>query len=361
MAAKSEIIEALGKFRKLDSSTKGMLMKLSNEALQKALDAYRREQPEVESPTGVDIDRIKQDARAEAARIAEREREELRQQQLEVQREANWTDILRTWFGNRRLKNIMANRAPLELQAELENKPFNLAFLKKLLADDPKFANQLLWETVEPPVADVQLTKDRGVFDSVCRNRGLSNHTTGFNLVREALGPGFDSVAMERLLSSGKITLAPAREEDRSNWQSQHLQSAYERGDLAKLSELAKKAYYDQDPDVLETLKKIIQDTGKANKLNVLRALAKIQTEYHRATGQHVTGANHEAPSVNPAAPKSYNTSDLTPAAPVETGKLPLPASVTTEVLRRATGEEFKRFVRLYGNSAVAERYQGRN
>ena len=315
---------------------------------------------------------IQQEARKQAAQIVAEEREQLRQTQAEVQAEAVWTSILLTFVGSKRVKPVQANRSIIESWLN-PGEQMTAEWFKKIIAD-PTLAKQLLWDEYrEVQDTPAQQKADRAVFDSVMKARGLSTHDVGFRLVRDALGrPGFTATQVEALIDSGKIVISQAKEQDHSNWKSQSLLTAYQSGDDTELAKLVKQAYFDQDPDVLATLKNILQDAGKKYRMTALRAVAQVEHEYYQ---RGVEGTNNtDSPVVKPVTETTAsnlinnrpanqefldalkNRGSVATPVRVDTGVKELPKEITASVIKSAPPARLRELIQMYGTNQINNR-----
>jgi hypothetical protein len=136
-----------------------------------------------------------------------------------------------------------------QLQAEVLAKDHTAAQEKLARVQGERNADHILWrlkmdQAAEPErraEAAKQKARDREVFAAVCHNHLVANIEANFSLLRNLLGIDFTEYSAAQAITSGAVRLAPARQAELNQWESERIEAHNET--LLNLAE--------RDPDQL--------------------------------------------------------------------------------------------------------------
>jgi hypothetical protein len=229
-----------------------------------------------------------------------------------------WTHICRVPVNGRRVVDNAANRQIVFgwLHEDQGERP-TVEWFKEVLAE-PGLADQVSWEPILSPeqrkqAAAQRVAHARDVFGIVCRKHNLSLAEANFRLLFDA-GLLDSEFTADQAVASNAVTLAQATPQE------------------------AAKFHQERVDDYNEALLKA--------DLKELRARVRQEAEQAR-----VVNAQAEADKALAAA----QTRDA-----ARGGFPPLPPEITSEVIRKATPDQIKFWIKKYSNSNVTARLQNR-
>jgi hypothetical protein len=227
--------------------------------------------------------------------------------------------ICRTFIGGRSPRMCEANYNVISEWLH-PGEFLSVAWFKKVLSEQPELANSLAWEPFvsreeRKKAAASQLEIDRQTFAKAARMLHIGENEANFGLIRSMLGEGFSIYQVQQAIASGAIGLSAATEEDIEKWR---VEAETERQDF------------------------LVNRATPAELHQAVRS----ESEQRRTTTQQSE------------ADEAFAAAQARDAA--RGGFPPLPPEITSEVIRKATPDQIKFWIKKHSNSNVTARLQGR-